>query len=207
MKTLNAIALTLLAPGVASAMTEEAATSSVRSTVDKVVRVLSAPDLQGPDKRLERHAKLRAISDEVFDWGAMAQRSLGPHWRGLDAKQKTDFRDTFKELLAAHYLSQLDSFQGDERVEHKGTEKLDDGHKVKMLLVTQSRASVPIHFFMDSSGKVYDVAIEGVSLTNHYRGSFDRVLVNGSFDELMKRLEQKLAIQRRLEAKADKDDK
>lgn len=191
-----------LAPRSQAAVGQDVATQLIQGTVDKAVAVLSDPSLQGADNRLERHAKLRKISDEVFDWGAMAQRSLGIHWRSLDAKQRTRFRDVFKELLAAHYLSQLDRFQGDEKVVHTGTEAAGKDVKVKMLLETQSRASVPIHFFVNDEKQVFDVAIEGVSLTNHYRGSFNRLLVNGSFDDMMKRLEQKLAVQRRVEAQA-----
>ncbi|MEM1022312.1 MAG: ABC transporter substrate-binding protein [Myxococcota bacterium] len=192
---------TFAAPSLA-AVTQDVATQLIRGTVDKAVAVLSNPALQGAENRLERHAQLRKISDEVFDWGAMAQRSLGIHWRSLDARQRTRFRDVFKELLAAHYLSQLDRFQGDEKVVHTGTEAAGKDVKVKMLLETQSRASVPIHFFVNGDKQVFDVAIEGVSLTNHYRGSFNRLLVNGSFESMMKRLEQKLAVQRRVEARA-----
>ena len=197
--------LTLAAPSRA-AVSPDVATQLIRKTVDRAVAVLSDPELQGADNRLQRHDKLRAISDQVFDWGAMAQRSLGVHWRSLDQKQRTRFRDVFKELLASHYLSQLDRFQGNEKIVHKGTEKTGDHVKVKMLLETQSRASVPIHFYVNEEKQVFDVAIEGVSLTNHYRGSFNRLLVNGSFEDMMKKLEQKLAVQRRVEAEAKKDE-
>jgi len=196
--------LLLAAPSWAS-VSPDVATQLIQKTVDQAVAVLSDPELQGPQKRLKRHEKLRNISDEVFDWGAMAQRSLGVHWRNLNEEQRTRFRDVFKELLANHYLSQLDRFQGDEKVVHTGTEKAGEDVKVKMLLETQSRASVPIHFFVNGEKQVFDVAIEGVSLTNHYRGSFNRLLVNGSFDNMMKKLEQKLAVQRRVEAQAKAD--
>jgi ABC-type transporter MlaC component len=180
-------------------LTSEKATQLIRSTVDRAVDVLEDPSLQGRENRTERHQKLRAISDEVFDWEQMAQRSLGVHWRSLNRKQRTRFTDTFKELLASHYLSQMDRFQGEEEVKHVGTEKTDQGFVVKMKLVTPSRSWVPIDFYMGADDqRVYDVAIEGVSLSNHYRGSFDRMLVNATFDQMMKKLERKLEVQRRM---------
>jgi phospholipid transport system substrate-binding protein len=179
-------------------LTADTATALIRGTVDRAVKVLEDPALQGRENRVERHRRLRAISDEVFDWARMAQRSLGVHWRGLDPEQRERFTSTFKELLASHYLGQMDRFQGEEEVQHVGTEPTKNAFVVKMKLVTPSRAWVPIDFYMGKDKRVYDVAIEGVSLSNHYRGSFDRLLVNSTFDQMMKRLERKLEVQRRM---------
>jgi len=181
-----------------TALTADEATRMIRSTVDRAVSVLENPELQGQEKRTERHRRLRSISNEVFDWERMAQRSLGVHWRNLKPPQRKRFTETFKELLANHYLGQMDRFQGEEEVKHVGTEKTKKGYVVKMKLITPSRAWVPIDFYMGADRRVYDVAIEGVSLSNHYRGSFDRLLVNSSFEEMMKRLERKLDVQRRM---------
>lgn len=182
----------------ASPLTAEAATKIIRDTVDEAVAVLEDPALQGAENRVARHAKLRSISDEVFDWERMAQRSLGVHWRDLNDKQRKRFVTTFKELLASHYLGQMDRFQGEEEVQHVGTEESREGFVVKMKLVTPSRSWVPIDFYLGQDRRVYDVAIEGVSLSNHYRGSFDRLLVNSSFDEMMQKLERKLEVQKRM---------
>lgn len=171
------------------------AAQKVRSGIERALEVLRDPALAGKAHRVARHARLRAISDESFDWTAMARRSLGVHWRGLKAKDRTRFTTTFRELLATHYLNQLDKFQGNERVEYQGAEKLAEGAVVKTQVVTGSRERIPLHFFVDGGSRVYDVAIEGISLTNHYRGSFHRALVNGSFDALMKRLERKVRAQ------------
>ncbi|NJK89830.1 MAG: ABC transporter substrate-binding protein [Myxococcales bacterium] len=181
-----------------TAFTADAASTLIRSTVDRAVEVLKDPALQGREQRVERHSKLRKISDEVFDWDEMARRSIGVHWRDLNDAQRKRFVGTFKELLASHYLSQMDRFQGEEQVQHIGTEKNSEGFVVKTKLVTPSRAWVPIDFFVNTQREVYDVAIEGVSLSNHYRGSFSRMLVNATFDEMMTRLERKLDVQRRV---------
>jgi phospholipid transport system substrate-binding protein len=178
------------------------ATKLIRSTVDQAVEVLKNPELQGREQRLERHARLRKISNKVFDWSEMARRSLGVHWRKLNEAERKRFTDTFKEILADHYLGQMDRFQGDEKVTHIGTEESKNGWVVKMMLRTPSRAEVPIHFYVGEDRCVYDVSIEGVILSNHYRGTFDRQLVNTSFDAMMKRLEQKLAVQQRVAEKA-----
>ena len=181
------------------------ATDIVRDSVTRALQVLEDPSLQGKSKRRERHAKLRALSDEVFNWRAMSQRSLGVHWRRLTEPQRARFVDTFEELLANHYLRQIDQFSGKETVKYVATEDTVDGAVVKMKIVTRSREEVPLDFFMGEGHRVFDVSIEGVSIANHYRGSFNRLLVNNDFESMMKRLERKVAAkQRRLRADSPK---
>ncbi|MCB9654654.1 MAG: ABC transporter substrate-binding protein [Deltaproteobacteria bacterium] len=170
----------------------DAVVDRVRASVDRALEILRDPKLQGKAHTAERHTRLRAVSDEMFDWTRMAQKSLGVHWRKLSDKDRTRFTTTFKELLAKYYLDQIDRFQGQEEVLFKGTGNASEGDtEVKMTLVTSSKEEVPIHFFVDAHQKVVDVSIEGVSIANHYRGTFDRLLVNGTFDDMMKKLERK----------------
>ncbi len=173
------------------------ATKKVTGTIEKALVVLKDPALQGKKNRAERHKKLRAISDETIDWKAMSQRSLGVHWRKLDEAQRERFSNTFSDLLAAHYMKSIDNFTGKEKLNYIKTEKQADNSVVKMQLVTRSREKVPLDFFVNKAGSVFDVSIEGVSIANHFRGSFDRQLVNGDFETLMKKLERKVAAKKR----------
>ena len=184
----------LLASGDLHAATE---VELVKSSVDRTLDILRDPKLQGPENRGERHARIRTVADEIFDWSAMAKRSLGVHWRKIDEAQRRRFTEVFREILAEYYLGQIDRFQGREKVELAGSSAIPEGTEVRMKLITQSREEVPIHFFIDGQQRVFDVSIEGVSIANHYRGSFDRFLVNKSFDLLLDNLEEKLASTRR----------
>ena len=186
-----------------AAPSADAASKLVQGSVDDALKILKDPDLQGRGQRGARWGRLREVSDRAFDWAAMSQRSLGIHWRKLNKKQRNRFVSTFKELLAGHYLGQIDRFSGKERLEFKGTGSTPEGVEVKMQLITASREKVPLHFFVDERPKVYDVSIEGVSIANHYRGVFNRQLVNGDFDKLMKKLERKIARKRKKLSEAD----
>ncbi len=181
-----------------------AAAQLVRGSVDDALKVLKDPSLQGRAKRKARWGQLREVSDRAFDWSAMSQRSLGVHWRKLNPAQRERFVTTFRELLATHYLGQIDRFTGKEKLEYKGTEKTPTATEVRMVLITASREEVPLHFFVDERPKVVDVSIEGVILSNHYRGVFNRQLVNNDFDTVMKKLERKVARKKKRAEKADK---
>ena len=182
----------------------EAASKLVQGSVDSALKILKDPALQGRAQRKTRWDQLRKVSNEAFDWTAMSQRSLGIHWRKLNKKDRERFVTTFRELLASHYLGQIDRFTGKEKLKFKGTGETPEGVEVKMELVTGSRETVPLHFFVDARPKVYDVSIEGVSIANHYRGVFNRQLTNGDFNTLMKRLERKIARKKKKLEAADK---
>jgi phospholipid transport system substrate-binding protein len=171
---------------------DDKAAALVRSTVERAFEVLRDPKQQGPEMRRSRHGRLREISDEVFDWSTMAKRSLGVHWRNLNEQQRNRFSNVFKELLATNYLTQIDRFDGTEKLSYEGVDRTEATAEVKMLLTTKSRETYPIHFFVNEDLRVFDVSIEGVSISNHYRGTFDRLLVNSSFDSLVKKLESKV---------------
>lgn len=186
----------LLIAGLSMGASADRPKQIVEETVDKVLKVLRDPKLQGAEHRQTRLDKIRDIANRVFDWEDMAKRSLGVHWRNLDKKQQQRFVDVFKGLLADRYMSDLDRFQGNEKVQVKDAQKLsEDVSKVNTVIVTHSGERVPIDYFMhpeDGTWRIHDFSVEGVSLVSHYRQSFSRYLVNKDFDSLVSRLEQKL---------------
>ena len=167
----------------------------IRRTVDAVFAVLRDAELA--KDRARRMLRLRELLDPVFDWTAMAQSSLGPHWRKLNDAERAEFVRVFRELLAQRYMQDIDRFRGTEQVLVSGSDQVQDTIQVNTVLVTSSRERIPIDYMLQarSSGlAVVDFAIEGVSLVNHYRATFGRFLVNRSFAELLAQLKQKLGV-------------
>ena len=165
----------------------------IRKTVDEVFAVLRDPEL-AKDRQL-RMRKLRATVDQAFDWVNMAQSSLGHHWRTASDGERTRFVEIFKELLAQQYMDDIDRFRGTEQVSMRGSEKRDDLVIVRTVLVTSSREQVPMDYTLHLvAGRFWvgDLAIEGVSLVNHYRKTFSRFLVNRSLADLIAQLARKL---------------
>lgn len=187
--------LALAAPAAPEAATAPASAAErlIRQTVDEVFAALRDPELAKDKKR--RMQKLRLIVDQAFDWVAMAKSSLGPHWRTATEAERARFVEVFKELLAQQYMDDIDRFRGTEEVSHRGSEVQEGLVKVKTVLITNSREQVPMDYTLQQvEGRfwVIDLAIEGVSLVNHYRKTFSRYLVNKSLAELLAQLERKL---------------
>jgi phospholipid transport system substrate-binding protein len=165
----------------------------IRALVDEAFVILRDPELARD--RSARMQKLRDAADKAFDWLAMAQSSLGHHWRKLEPEQRARFVLVFKELLARQYMEDLDRFRGTEQVQILETVAKDDLRVVKTILITAGRERIPMDYTLyavNDRWLVNDLSIEGVSPVSHYRQSFNRFLVNKGFDELMRQLERKL---------------
>jgi phospholipid transport system substrate-binding protein len=157
--------------------------------------VLRDPELAGGAHREQRRARLREITDEVFDWSEMARRSLGVRWRNATPKERERFVDAFQQLLAERYLTDIDTARGNEKYTIDRVSQDTTDARVDTTLITHSRERIEVSYFfhLGENGvwRVHDVSIEGVDLVDHYRGVFDRLLVNGTLDQLIQRLEEK----------------
>jgi ABC-type transporter MlaC component len=171
------------------------AEAMIRKTVDDAFAILKDPKLAGKAQRAERLAALRTVADRTFDWSEMARASLGAPWRTLDAPKRARFVETFKDVLAARYMDDINRFEGTEKVTVDGSAREDDDTMVHTTLVTGSREKVPMDYRVRSEkgdDKIIDISIENVSLVNHYRKTFSAALVNMSIDQLIDRLVKQL---------------
>jgi phospholipid transport system substrate-binding protein len=177
----------------APAPAEKSANQVIREMVDQAFTVLRDAELKTqPELRVK---KLREITDKAMDWDAMAKSSLGHHWRGLGEPERAEFVSIFKELLARQYRDDVDRFRGSESVAFGQDEKKGELVTVKTTLTTASGEKVPINYTLHQVAGRWlceDVSVEGVSMTNHYRKTFDRFLVNQPFAQLLVKLKQKL---------------
>jgi len=190
-------ALALGAPAArASAAGETVPEGLIRKTVASAFAVLKDPALAGKERRGRRIAALRDIADRVFSWSEMARSSLGVRWRSLDERQQARFVDVFKDILAAEYMDDIDRFQGTETVTVDGSTVQGDEVVVRTTLVTASRERVPLDYRMrpvkGAPWMVVDLSIEGVSLVNHFRKTFNSALANMTIEQLIDRLERQL---------------
>lgn len=165
-------------------------TGQIRETIDGVIRILNRPELKVKAKREARQELLRAQIRPVFDFGEMAKRSLGVHWRKRSPEERERFTKLFTELLENSYLGKIESYQG-EKIRYVG-ESLDPPYAVvKTVIVTSREEEIPLDYRLMLEGdrwRIYDVVIEGISLVNNYRSQFGGILQNSSFDQLVEKL-------------------
>jgi phospholipid transport system substrate-binding protein len=170
-------------------------TEKIRETTEKILSIVTDPALKGPEKDQERRALIRKVVDERFDWKEMSQRALARHWRKLNDAQKQDFVILFGKLLERTYLDKVEDYSG-EQVTYVNEVVEGDYALVEVKLLTTKGTEIPVHYKLRKKGedwRVYDIAIEGVSLINNYRVQFNDIITKSSYQELVKKLQEKVA--------------
>jgi phospholipid transport system substrate-binding protein len=77
----------------------ESPTAQIKATVDRVISVLSDPELKAADRQGKRQNLLRELIYERFDFEEMAKRSLGTEWRRRAPEEQKEFTLLFRDLI------------------------------------------------------------------------------------------------------------
>lgn len=166
----------------------------VRTAVDKAVQILKDPRLQAKDKKRERIDRLREAVNPIFDYDEMSKRALGAHWRRRTPAEQEEFVILFRDFLERTYSDKIDLYGG-ERVLF-GRETIDaDFAQVETTIISPKGEEIAVVYKLrrgNGKWKVYDAVVENISLVNNYRSQFDRVISSASYEELIKRLREKL---------------
>jgi len=167
-----------------------APTEELRGHVDQVIKILQRSDLQGDDKATERRTAVRKVANDIFDFQETAKRSLGRHWQARTPAEREEFTRLFADLLELAYISKIDRYSG-ENVNYVGESVEGDQATVRTKILTKQGSQVPVDYRMLLQGaqwRVYDVIIEGVSLTANYRTQFNKIIQTASFEDLVAKL-------------------
>jgi phospholipid transport system substrate-binding protein len=169
----------------------------VKQTVNEARAVFNNSRLS-EEARIE---KLKEIAKERFDFEEMSKQALALQWRKLTPGQRSEFVSLFSKLIentysdkVKRYRKEIEQEAGD-RVLYLG-QRIDGPYAtVRTKVITTKGTEVPVDYrFINESGswRAYDVIVEGVSLINNYRSQFREILTSGSYDELARKLKEKV---------------
>jgi len=184
------MAVLLAAVGTATAA---GPTETVQTAVQQVFSSQGGPAAKTLSTA-ERRADIRKITETLFDFTDMSERSLGSAWTQASSAQQQEFIRLFSTLIANAYLSRIEQFGG-EPFTYVG-EKIDgDEASVQSRIVTSKGSEVGLEYRMyraDGRWAVYDIYVDGISLVGSYKAQFNRIIQRGSFAELLKQLREKV---------------
>ena len=130
-----------------------------------------------------------------FDFERMARRVLGKRWKAATPEQRTRFVSAFRTLLVRTYAIVLNEYRGQALTYLEPVpRKKDDEVVVPVQIELSVSQTVRVAYAMHGSGsdwKVFDVAIDGVSLVTNYRSSFRSEVARHGIEGLIARLESK----------------
>jgi phospholipid transport system substrate-binding protein len=142
--------------------------------------------------------KIQGLFDEMLDYQALAEASLGDEWAARSDAEKAQFSDVLKQLVRKAYeknLKKTAKFQ----IDYTGEEAGAGGTLVKTKATDASNAReepIEISFKMAQAGgawKVQDIITEGASLVRNYRVQFTKIVKKDGFPALIKKMQDKLA--------------
>ena len=166
-----------------------------RSVTDEVLAVIRADkDIQaGNQKKLLELVEAKVLPH--FSFGAMTQLAMGRNWRQANAEQQKRMIAEFRTLLMRTYTTAFTQYRN-QTVDYKPLRMTagDTEVVVQSLIKQPSGPPVAVDYHMektDNGWKVYNLKIEGISLIENYRNSFNTEIQKNGVDGLIKALADK----------------
>lgn len=160
-------------------------------------QTIARVEAQREEMRLDP-AKLNALVRDLllphFDFEEMSRSTLGKYWRQATPEQQQRFVAAYRALLVRTYATALLDYSGEEVNYLPLGAPEGDGVTVRTEISQPGGLALPIHYRMrqvDDRWLVYDVAIEGVSLTANYRTTFAGEIRRTGIDPLIDSLERR----------------
>ena len=165
-------------------------------SINQLLEVLRDKSLKEEGKQALRHQRITEVVFLQFNMRRMAKLSLGREWRSLSEAERDHFTELFRKLLKKSYVATIGGY-ADEEISYR--KELIKGNKaeVRTMVISKSRGiEIPLNYKLQlKEGRwlVYDVIIENVSLVRNYRSQFGPIMKKKGFNELIARMEKKVA--------------
>lgn len=165
-------------------------TATVKEAIGEVLSILKNKQLD----RERRWEEIGKIIDARFDFRSMSQSVLATNWRAASVAEKKQFVDFFSQYLEDTYRNKIEAYTN-QSVEYVSEQVRKDRAIVDTVIVTDSNR-IPVTYRLknnDGQWFAYDVIIEGVSLVNNYRNTFNAIIKAEGMDGLLDDLEYRIA--------------
>jgi phospholipid transport system substrate-binding protein len=177
------------------ALAQQAPDKLVRTVADDVLATLR----QDPELRAGSQTKFAELLEQKvaphFDFERMTRLAVGRGWRQATPEQQKALVEQFHNLLIRTYATAYTAYK-DIAIDVKPLrmQPSDSDVQVRTEIKVPDGQPVGVDYSMYKSGsdwKIYDVAVEGVSLVTTYRSTFADEIRQGGIDGLIKSLQTK----------------
>jgi phospholipid transport system substrate-binding protein len=198
MRLFAPISALLLATFIAGANAQELAPEQLvqKITEEVLTAIKSDKQLASGDKQ-----KAMQLAEEkvlpYIDFDEATRLAVGRAWSQASPEQKKKLVSEFRNMLVRTYSNAIEGYQGQTlKILPSRKQQAKDEATVRAQFVRAGGQPLPMEFQMRNSGqgwKIYDIAVEGISLVLTYRSEFDAVVKQEGIDGLIKRMSQKNA--------------
>ena len=118
---------------------------SVKGRVNEVLDVLRDHSFKGASGEKAKKAKIRAISEKMFNYNELSRRTLARNWRKFSLEQQKEFIELYKSILEDAYVDKIISYTDEKVVFKKEIPLSDKTAEVQTTIVTK-KADIPINY-------------------------------------------------------------
>lgn len=137
-----------------------------------------------------------ALADAYLDLASMGKKAMGGNWDVLNADQRKEFIALLERLVRAIAYPRAQKFLSAQTVTYAEPKPIARG--VEITSTTKSKETgleIPIVYDLYAEGrqwKIYDVYLDGISMTEDLQYQFDKLIADGGPAELLKQMQVRL---------------
>jgi len=185
--------LCLFAGSAPAALADPTPMERVKAAANEFIEILSDPAMQDPGVHDSSISKLREAAEKYIDFRQVTKLSVGRPWLKMSTQMQNDLTEAFIQLLERTYLKRIPVYGGQD-VEYK--KEMISGKKAKVLTeIIDKDKKIVVEFrlkIIQKQWMIYDVVAEGVSLVGNYRSQFAQALNNGTPEDLLRLLRERV---------------
>ncbi len=147
----------------------------VSNLADEAIASLSKKELSVP----ERITQFRSLLDEGFDIPQIARFVLGRYWRTATPEERAEYTKLFEEFIIQTYAQRFGDYGGESLKIGDGSRNGDDDIIVASQILRPNGPPVKVDWKLrpeQSSFKIVDVVVEGVSMAVTQRDDFSATI-------------------------------
>ena len=172
---------------------EKSPEAAVKILLNEIKQIVEGKGLS--DDKKAANKKHSDIAVSILKVSEISQKALGKYWKKHSSEQQDQFQKLLGDLFvhvafpsSAKFFANLDLVYGKSKSKKDMT-------VVPITVIHEKEGEVDIDFKMKQSAKnwlVVDVILDGVSMRNNLRSQFYKILKTNDFNELIRRMENKL---------------
>jgi phospholipid transport system substrate-binding protein len=167
----------------------------LEKTVALGIALLKDPQYQVASKKGEQQELLCDTAGRVFDFREFSRRVLASKWRSFTPEQRNEFVEVFAEFLCKYYITRLQERYKDEEVAYLNQHLVGNRIALVRVNVLWKGVEVPVEVRMlkrNSTWKVYDIIVLGISGVKNYRAQFQALFQNHTPSQVIGRIRDRI---------------
>lgn len=135
-------------------------------------------------------------ADAYLDLEAMGKKGLAAHWDTASEEDRKAFMDLLWKLIENLAYRRTRNFMDGKTVEYRDPKAIENGFEVESFVKgSEAGLDVPVVYHVAEAGgqwKIYDIFLDGISMTEDLSYQFDKLVRDSGFSGLLERMRERL---------------